>query len=307
VFCKSVNRAVSWTAISPDLTNGAVPGFPSYGTITTIDVAKTDSNTIIVGTDDANVWVTTNGGASWTRVNTGLPNRWVTRVRFDPTDHNVAYVTFSGYRVDSRLPHIFRTTNLGATWTDISSNLPEAPINVVLVDPDYTNRLYVGTDVGCYFTTNLGLSWAAMGSGLPNVAVSDMQIHAPTRIARAFTHGRSMWEINLDQLVTGVAEEQRKPEQFELAQNFPNPFNSSTIIRYSLPAESYVSLKIYDAAGREIRTLVDETVPRGIHSVTWDGRNEAGAPVPSGMYLYRMTVNKAGVSNQQAKKMLLVR
>jgi len=304
---KSVNRAVSWTAISPDLTNGAVPGFPSYGTITTIDVAKTDSNTIIVGTDDANVWVTTNGGASWTRVNTGLPNRWVTRVRFDPTDHNVAYVTFSGYRVDSRLPHIFRTTNLGATWTDISSNLPEAPINVVLVDPDYTNRLYVGTDVGCYFTTNLGLSWAAMGSGLPNVAVSDMQIHAPTRIARAFTHGRSMWEINLDQLVTGVAEEQRKPEQFELAQNFPNPFNSSTIIRYSLPAESYVSLKIYDAAGREIRTLVDETVPRGIHSVTWDGRNEAGAPVPSGMYLYRMNVNQRGVGSQQAKKMLLVR
>lgn len=304
---KSVNRAVSWTAISPDLTNGPVPGFSAYATITTIDVAKTDSNTILVGTDDANVWITTNGGSTWTRVNNGLPNRWVTRVRFDPTDHNIAYVTFSGYRVDSRLPHIFRTTNRGTSWTDISSNLPEAPINVVLVDPDHTNRLYVGTDVGCYFTTNLGVSWAAMGSGLPNVAVSDMQLHAPTRIARAFTHGRSMWEINLDQVVTGVAEVDGMPVKFALAQNYPNPFNPSTVIHYTLSQQARVRLVVYDAVGREVRTLVDETIPRGRHSVTWDGKNQTGVAVPSGIYVYMMTVADGGTVTQQTRKMVLVR
>ena len=301
---KTTNRAVSWTAISPDLTNGLVPGFSAYATITTIDVATTDSNVVMVGTDDANVWVTTNGGANWIDINAGLPNRWITRVCFDPTNHTIAYVTLSGFRLDSPLPHIFRTTNLGATWQNISGNLPEAPINVVLVDPLYPNRLYIGTDVGCYFTTNTGATWSLMGTGLPNVAVSDMKLHAPTRIARAFTHGRSMWEINLDDL-TAIAENRELPVRIQLEQNFPNPFNPSTKIKFQIPEAGgpslkpqTVSLKVYDVLGREVATLVNDVKQPGSYEVTFNADGLA-----SGVYLYRL---QAG-SVSQTRKMLLQR
>ncbi|HXG01379.1 MAG TPA: T9SS type A sorting domain-containing protein, partial [Bacteroidota bacterium] len=293
---RSTNRAASWTPISPDLTNGPVPNFSAYATITTIDVAKTDSNIIMVGTDDGNVWVTTNLGASWIDINAGLPNRWITRVRFDPTNHNIAYVTLSGFRLDSPLPHIFRTTNLGQTWQDISSNLPEAPINVVLVDPLYTNRLYVGTDVGCFFTTNTGASWQAMGTGLPNAAISDMQIHAPTRIALAFTHGRSMWEIHLDDL-TAVAENREIPVRMELQQNYPNPFNPTTTISFTLSRSAFTRLEVFDINGRKVATLMEKELSAGSHRVVFDAADRA-----SGVYFYRLT---AGGSSQTRRMLLM--
>ncbi|MFN0159309.1 MAG: FlgD immunoglobulin-like domain containing protein [Bacteroidota bacterium] len=299
---RTTNRAVSWVTISADLSKGPVSGFTAYATITTIDAATTDSNVVMAGTDDGNVWVTTNGGANWLKVSDSLPNRWVTRVRFDPTNHMIAYVTHSGYRIDSPLPYISRTSDLGASWQDISGNLPEAPINVVLVDPQHTDRLYIGTDVGCYFTTNTGATWQAMGSGFPNVAISDMQLHATTRIARAFTHGRSMWEIGLDQL-TDIAETQTRPLEFTLSQNYPNPFNPSTAIPFALTRSSHTRLLIYDAAGRSVATLVDDVLPAGEHSVSWNARTSAGMPVSSGVYFYRLTVQ----GRHEIKKMILMR
>jgi hypothetical protein len=296
---RTANRAQSWTAISPDLSDGPLPGFSAYATVTTIDVAQTDSNTIMAGTDDANVWVTTNRGGAWTNVSAGLPDRWVTRVRFDPYDSRTAYATFSGYRYDTFLPHVFRTTNLGADWQDIAGNLPEAPVNVILVDPVHPNRLYVGTDVGCYFSVNSGGVWAAMGSGLPNVAVSDMQLHAPTRIARAFTHGRSMWEINLDDLVTGVAEQKERPVEFGLDQNYPNPFNGQTRLKFRVSGfGSRVQLRVYDVAGRQVATLVDGTVASGEHVVTFDATG-----LGSGIYFYRLESGDF----HQTRKMILLR
>ncbi len=113
----------SWTPISPDLANGHVQ---NLGTITTVDVSKSNPNVIYCGTDDANVWVTTNGGTNWTKVNSGLPYRWVTRVTINNDSANVCYVTLSGYKVDSTGAHIYRTTNYGSSWTSISSNLPDA-------------------------------------------------------------------------------------------------------------------------------------------------------------------------------------
>ena len=302
---RSTTRATAWTPISPDLTNGPVPGFSAYATITTIDVARTDSSSIIVGTDDANVWVTTNLGTTWTNVKAGLPNRWVTWVKFDPVDHNIAYVTMSGYRIDSYLPHIFRTTNLGATWQDISSNLPEAPIDVVVVDPQYPGRLYIGTDVGAFFSTNTGQTWSPMGTGLPNVVIDDMRLHQPTRIIRAFTHGRSMWQLSIDSLVTtGVSEQAHLPTGFSLAQNYPNPFNPSTTIVFSTSRQDRVQLTIYDGEGKEVRTLVNSQISPGTHTILWDGHNSEGNPVGSGVYYCRILVGGAG---QLTKRMVLLR
>lgn len=194
---RTTNGGVWWNAISGDLTNGPGSGNLTYGTLTTIEVAPSNTQVIYVGTDDANVWVTTNGGGSWTRINTGLPNRWVTRVAVDPYADSIAYVTLSGYKSGSSLPHIYRTTNRGGSWQAISSDLPEAPINDVIVDPMNPSVLYVGSDVGVYVSENLGGSWTPLGTNLSITTVHDLAFHPPTRTLVAGTHGRSMFLCHL--------------------------------------------------------------------------------------------------------------
>lgn len=100
-----------------------------------------------------------------------------------------------------------------------------------------------------------------------------------------------------DQLVVN------RPTDYGLSQSYPNPFNPETFIEYQLPEPSHVSLKIYDLMGREVRTLVNDERAAGYHRVTWDGRDEAGLKLHSGIYLYRM---QAG-DFVQARKILLVK
>ena len=102
---------------------------------------------------------------------------------------------------------------------------------------------------------------------------------------------------------TGV-EDAEIPTEFALDQNFPNPFNPSTTIRFALPMRASVELKVYDLLGREVRVLMsgDQFAP-GIHSVTWDGRNSIGQAVATGVYFYR--INASGFT--ESKKMLLLK
>ncbi len=201
---RSTDGANWWTAISPDLTDGPGSGNLTYGTITTIAASTSDSQVVYVGTDDANVWVTQNLGATWTDISAGLPNRWVTRVAVDLSNPAVAYVTHSGYRSDSYLPHIHRTTDYGQTWQDVSGNLPEAPITAAVVDPHLDSTLYVGTDVGVYVTSDLGQLWSPLGTGLPIPVIHDLVLHEASRSLVAGTHGRSMFRYELDRHDGGV-------------------------------------------------------------------------------------------------------
>jgi hypothetical protein len=196
---RSTNSAASWTAISGDLTNGNQGvGTVVFGTITTVAVARSNKNTIYIGTDDGNVWITRNAGASYTRIDANLPDLWVTQVAVDPGNDAIAYATFSGFRIDQPLPHVFRTTDHGATWTDISSDLPDAPINAIAIDPRQSSTLYVGSDVGAFVSSDLGGSWAPLGVGLPDVPVSDIKIlPGPPATLFAATYGRSIYSIEL--------------------------------------------------------------------------------------------------------------
>jgi hypothetical protein len=88
-----------------------------------------------------------------------------------------------------------------------------------------------------------------------------------------------------------------------LEQNHPNPFNPVTTIRFTLPSQGFVDMKVYDVSGRAVRTLVSEEMPAGEHRVLWDGRNNGGGPVASGVYFYRIVAG-----NQTAtRKMVLLR
>ncbi|MFA5404124.1 MAG: T9SS type A sorting domain-containing protein [Ignavibacteria bacterium] len=292
---KSTNRAASWTAISPDLAKGHAL---NLGTITTVDVSKANPNVIYAGTDDANVWVTTNAGINWNLINAGLPNRWVTRVTIHKDSANLCYVTLSGYKIDSTGAHIFRTTNYGANWTAINSNLPDAPINDVLINPFNSNKLYIGTDYGIMETTNLGQSWAIMGNGLPsNVPVHDLTIHQPSAQIFAWTHGRSAFKTEFE-LIQNISNQNSIVEDFKLFQNYPNPFNSMTNIKWQMLNDGISKIIIYNVLGKKVAILVNEKLKAGTYQVSFDAGDLA-----SGLYYYKLEVN----GFTETKKMVLIK
>lgn len=197
---RSTNNAQTFTVISPDLThgNGGINGYV-YGTITTIAVAKSNAATIYVGTDDGRVWITRNTGSTWTEITAGLPTRWITRIAVDPANADLAYVTVSGYRNGDSLAHVFKTTNGGGTWTDISGDLPDAPVNDLVLDPATSTTLFVGTDVGVFTSANGGTNWTAVGTGIPLVPVTDIDValSGSSRVITVATYGRGMFRVTI--------------------------------------------------------------------------------------------------------------
>jgi len=213
---KSVDRGETWRIISPDLTKNNpetrnstysggltkdATGAENYNTIYTIDESPVNSAIVWVGTDDGNVQVTRNGGASWTDVTGNVPgirnDLWVSRVEASPFDAATAYVTFDGHWVDDTAPYVFKTTDLGESWADISGNLPRAnpgtTIHTIVADAKNPNLLFVGTEFGVYVTTDGGTRWEKFMNGLPPVAVHDLVIHPRDADLVAGTHGRSIW------------------------------------------------------------------------------------------------------------------
>lgn len=89
-------------------------------------------------------------------------------------------------------------------------------------------------------------------------------------------------------IIVSLYENPSTATTFELLPNFPNPFNTSTQIKYVLPVPSEVALTIYDTLGRNVRTLIDQTVHQGWHSVSWDGKDDNEKQVSSGLYFFRM-------------------
>jgi len=301
---RTANGAGFWEPISGDLTDSE-PG-SRLGKVTTIAVAPSNSAVIYAGTDDSHVWVTVDVGKTWTEISAALPYRWVTRVAVDPKDAKIAYVTFSGLKWNSPQPHVFRTVDMGNTWKDLSSNLPDAPVNTIVVDPTYPSFLYVGTDVGAYYSSNSGQSWTVLGEGLPVVSVYDIVVHPQLRRLAAGTHGRSMYALDLSNLTNvdePITQDNRLPSAPILAQNYPNPFNPETAIEFVLPATEQVSLQIYNMNGQLVRTLVNATRPPGHHIARWDGRDAEGREAASGTYWYRLQVKQ----EMQQKKLALVR
>ncbi len=233
---RSTTSALSWTAVSPDLTlnvtdDGTGERSPDGGrtgerggsvtgerkgsdgqpvrqhtrdlirrTITVVAVSPLDDQILWAGTDNGHVWATDDGGTSWSRVNPPGLDLWVTDIVCDPYDARAAYLSVTGYRAGDPLPYLRSTTDLGATWSDLSVGLPQVPVNSVEADPDAKGRLFVGTDVGVWVTDDAGATWSAMNGDLPTVVVLDLHTHAPTRTIYAGTHGRSIYAYDLTQL-----------------------------------------------------------------------------------------------------------
>lgn len=144
------------------------------------------------------VKVSTNEGVKWTNITDNIPGeiRWVSRVATDPVDVNTMYILRTGLSPGNK---VWKTTDLGQTWTNISGDLPDLPCSDLFIDPENTQNLFVANDIGVYLSTNGGTNWNYASQGMPFVPVMDFDYVkiGSVRYLRAGTHGRSIYETQL--------------------------------------------------------------------------------------------------------------
>lgn len=240
-----------WNAISGDLTNGSGSG--NFGTVTAIAVAPTNNNYIYSGSDDGQVYVTKNGGTSWTKITSGLPVLWTTFIKTSRTNPDIAYVGFSGYRYGVKDAHIYKTTNTGTSWTRISNDLPQVPVNDLEIDPDNANTLYLATDIGVYYSTNGGTNWARLGSKMPAVVTSTLNFAVNSRALYAATYGRSVYKIALP-LTSVFSSNNINANKSNIAASlYPNPAKGFTNISLHENLHGTI-IKIYNTNGAALVT-----------------------------------------------------
>jgi len=229
-------------------------------------------------------------------VSSSLPDRWCTRVTADVHDQSTAYATFSGYKIDELLPHIYKTIDNGSSWTDISGNLVDIPVNDILPDPQIADRLYIGTDFGPYYSDDGGNIWQYMGDH-PLCPVFDIDLHDGDRKLVTGTHGRSMYSFDIS--TSGVSETPgNNPAPFVLNRNYPEPFDISTTISFEALSEAHIKLNAYDVNGRLIVNIFDGIIAPGRHSYQFDA-----ADLPSGVYFISLTSG----NNRISRRITLIR
>ncbi len=191
---KTTNGGLLWFAPNGGANFNGTP-------VACIGVSKTSPDTLLAATGTGSLGVTSafevfasvNGGQSWTNVTGTLPNRYPTDLEFDPTNSATVYVTYSGFGA----PHVFRSTNVGQSWTDISAGLPDIPHQSIVVDPEYPDHLYLGTDLGVYRSTDGGGSWEDFSVGMPPAMILDLTISRENNALRAATFGSGLYQRKL--------------------------------------------------------------------------------------------------------------
>jgi photosystem II stability/assembly factor-like uncharacterized protein len=197
---KTVDGGNSFYSISDDLTQG--DDGTSYHTITCLAQSQLHSNLLLAGTDDGRVHLSTEDG-SWNDISNDLPQRWITSVEFDPINENLIYSTLSGFRWDEEEAHIFKSFDLGETWVSIQGDLPEFPVNCIVINPDINSHILVGTDAGIFGTIDGGLHWNVFGNNLPAVPITDLKFHESTHTLVVGTYGCSSYKLNWNPFLLG--------------------------------------------------------------------------------------------------------
>jgi photosystem II stability/assembly factor-like uncharacterized protein len=243
---------------------------------------------------------------TWYERSSGLPQSgaWVRNVAIHPTNTNMAYALMNGITGQK----IFRTTNRGSSWTNITGNLPNVPVSDLIPHPTDNNKLYLSSEFGCYKTSNGGANWYRWNYGMPenlpsantinDLAVIDSMAQNGKYYIVAATYGRGFWmrEISGDDPI-GIVNNST-PVAFKLSQNYPNPFNPSTKINYSIARSGIVKITVYDVLGKVVKTLVDEKETPGSYTVEFNAVN-----LSSGIYFYRLETD--GFTD--VKKMILLK
>ena len=273
-------------------------GTSSFGEITTIAESPIDPDILWVGTDDGNVQVSTDGGDSWSEVSgnvPGLPDAtYVSRVVASAAAAGTGYAAFDAHRDGDFEPYLYRTTDLGATWTPIKGGLPTGSVNVIVEHAAKPDVLFVGTEHALFVSTDTGEHWAKFAN-LATTLFDDIVIHPRDNDLIVGTHGRSILILDdltpiidwsaANRLMTTHLFPIRRATIFqywkdtsyradaEYAGTNP-PFGA--ILTYFLKENAdAASIAVTNQRGEVVREFA---VPAdaGLHRVTWDLRYEAG-------------------------------
>jgi len=273
-------------------------GLPQNRYYRVIDICPSSQNVIASGNNENEVFLSIDCGVSWVQL-ADLPYQPYSRImdiEFNPNNPNEIYV--SSYKNG-----IYKTDDGGFTWENINANLPVGSgyilISSILINRYNTNNIFVGLNgFGIFQTFNGGISWESLNAGLDTTCRVDMLKFAHDDTTELFlsTLDRSVWTITRTQ--TGIADKgDILPSETSLS-NYPNPFNASTNIKFSLPNSADVKIDIYDILGRRVSTIVNEHLFAGYHSVIWNP-----VDLSSGAYFYKIEAGEYEIS----KKMILLR
>jgi photosystem II stability/assembly factor-like uncharacterized protein len=191
----SKDRGDTWEFISPDLSYNDQNrvGDISYQTISVFDESPLRFGLLYAGTDDGRMWRTIDVGKTWTEIRNGaVPQKFVSRIVASKYDIGTVYMTQSGRRDDDFQVYIWKSTDFGDTWQDISANIPVGPVNTIREDPVNREILYAGTDGGVFVSKDGGKKWDVLGV-LPFSYVHDLAIHPRDNMIIIATHGRGIW------------------------------------------------------------------------------------------------------------------
>jgi photosystem II stability/assembly factor-like uncharacterized protein len=284
---KTTNAGTSWQSISPDLTRTTLdPKNPKQtpGTILTIAPSPVDDGLIWVGTDDGNIQVTKDGGATWKNVTPPNLSVWSTISMLEASHFNAgtAYAAVNRNGLDDLHPHIFRTRDFGQTWQETVSGIRDIDYaRTVREDPVRKGLLYAGTEEGVYVSFDDGDHWRSLRLNMPVVAIHDLAVEQDDLVAA--TYGRSFWILDdvsplrlLDTNFSASAphlfaprtairvrrdenQDTPLPPEVPTGQNPPE----GAVLHYYLPerTSSDIQLEIYDPAGTLIRSYSSAPIP----------------------------------------------
>jgi photosystem II stability/assembly factor-like uncharacterized protein len=297
VIFKTKNGGNTWQTISPDLTreawdipasvgiytNDAMKKMPRRGVVYTVAPSFKDINTIWAGTDDGYIQVTHNGGKTWTNVTPQQVTSWskVSMIEASHTDVNTAYAAVNRIRCDDMHPHIYKTTDGGKSWKEITTGLPNDPINTIREDQVRKGLLFAGSERAVYFSLDEGEHWQSLRLNMPATSIRDLVIKDDDIVVG--THGRSFWILdnisplrqlsanNLNEPVvlykpqTAIRVRWNMNTDTPLPQEEPGGENppDGAIIDYYLKetATSEVLLEIKDAKGNIVRRYGSQDKP----------------------------------------------
>lgn len=291
---KSTNRGTSWSYMNGASTLTPNPPISMVSGNVNEDHLYITTAPVITGRE---IFRTTDGGATFTEISAGLPDRYPTDISVGGHNDSIVVVVFSGFGT----PHVFRSVDHGDNWMDISGDLPDIPVNSVLIDPRWHDNIYIGTDIGMFCTTDAGANWLDYNQGMIGRPIVLSLSFAEDGYAFLFagTHGNGAFKRRLPDVPVNVDDHLTElPGEFELRQNFPNPFNPSTVIEYTIKTGAHVNLSIFDPLGRRIVTLFDGYKQAGTYKNDFDASELA-----AGVYYYRL---EAG-NFSKTKKMLFLK
>jgi photosystem II stability/assembly factor-like uncharacterized protein len=284
---KTTDSGTSWRAISPDLTRmPAAEGVRGreLGAVYAIAPSSVRGGVIWVGTDDGNIQLTRDGGATWQNVTPPGLSAWseIRIIEASHTEAGGAYAAVSRRQLDDFKPHIFRTRDFGQTWQETTSGIRDIDfVHVVREDPARKGLLYAGTETGVYVSFDDADHWESLQLNLPAVSVRDLAIEQDDLVAA--THGRSFWILDdvtpLRQMADSVAQSEaflfrpraairiRRDEN----QNTPlppeipagkNPPDGAILNYFLKAAAGDITLAIYDPDGKLVRSFSSNVPPQ---------------------------------------------